>query len=98
MLESLSPRECAELEKAASRGERWPAVIRQVFLDGARLVLGIERAASEERIAAVTGLDRRVVGDAVRAAARWCAEHGLHLLGFPGPEPDGAWRHFMAVG
>jgi len=98
MLESLSPRECAELEAAAARGERWPRVITRLYLDGARIVLGMDSAASEARIAAVAGIERSVVAGEVRRAARWAVEHGLHLLGFPGEDPDEGFLHFMALG
>jgi hypothetical protein len=98
VLESLSPRECAELEAAAARGERWPRVITRLFVDGTRLVLGIDSAVSEARIAAAAGIERSAVAGEVGRAARWAVAHGLHLLGFPGADPDVGLLHFMAVG
>ncbi len=97
MLESLSPRECAELEAAVARGERWPQIIR-LYVDGALLVLGMDHAVSEARIAAGAGIEPAAVAAEIQRAARWSVEHGLHLLGFPGGDPGGGWFHFMAVG
>lgn len=98
MIDHLSPRECAELERAAAAGEPWARALRSVFVRGTRLVLGIDSAASEREIAAAAGVDRAAVAEAIAAAARVCAAHGLHLLGFPGDAPGDGWRHFLAVG
>ena len=98
MIDHLSPREHEEVERAAAADRHWARVLRGVFLDGTRLVLGIDSARSEAQIAAATGLDRSQVPGAVADAARWCAGHGLHLLGFPGESGPDGWRHFMAVG
>jgi len=98
MIDRLSPRERQELERALERGEGWARVISGHFLEGNRLKLGIDQAVSEERIAAVSGLDAVGLREAIVTASRFCAEHGLHLLGFPEAGPEGPWRHFMAVG
>ena len=98
MIDHLSPRECEEIERAAAGGQPWARVLLRVFLDGTRLVLGIDGARSEAEIAAAAGLERARVPEAVGQAARWCAGHGLHLLGFPGESGADGWRHFMAVG
>src|SRR6266705_2896239 len=99
MIDHLSPRERADLDEAERRGLPWPRVIRGGFLRGTRLLLGIDRALTEEEIARAGAIDPGAVRAAIEEAARWCGERGLHLLGFP--EEDGARaarRHFMAVG
>lgn len=99
MLESLSPREIRELKEAAARGDRWARVILSAFDDGeGRLRLGLDRARSDEEIARLAGLDPDRIPGACRRAARWCAEHGLHLMEFPGERHDGSLRYLMAVG
>jgi hypothetical protein len=98
MLDHLSPKECRDLESTLEAGEAWPRVIRDVYLRGSRLVLGIDSARSDSEIAAAAGIDAALVREAIRRAALWCVEHGLHLLGFPSGETPGEWRHFMAVG
>lgn len=98
MIDHLSPREYDEVEQAAAGNEPWARVLRAAFLDGTRLVLGMDAALGEGRIAAAAGLPRGEVSEALGVAARWCTGHGLHLLGFPGDAPGDEWRHFMAVG
>lgn len=97
MIDRLSPRECAELEEADRGGAAWARVLRAAFLDGSRLVLGIDNAPSERRIAEAAGLAIPEVAPALSLAARWCRRRGLLLMAFPGG--DGAdRRHLMAVG
>ncbi len=98
MIEHLSPREREELEHAVDAGLAWPRVLRSSFLDGPRLVLGIDHARSEAEIAAASRIDRPEVRAEIAAAALWCVEHGLHLLGYPAEDEAGEWRHFLAVG
>jgi hypothetical protein len=98
MIDHLSPREYEEVERAAAGHQPWARVLRAAFLYGTRLVLGMDAALGEGRIAAAAGLPRDEVRGALAVAARWCAGHGLHLLGFPGELPGDEWRHFMAVG
>jgi hypothetical protein len=99
MIDHLSPRECAELEDAERRGLAWPRVIRGSFLRGTRLLLGIDRARTEEDIARAGAIDAGAMRVAIEEAARWCGLRGLHLLGFPVEDaPHGERRHFMAVG
>jgi len=95
VVEYLSPRESDDLEEARARGLDWARVVR-CFLDGARLLLGWDRALSEDAIARLAGIDRAGVGAAIDEAVRWCVAHRLHLLGWQ--EPDDAWLYFMAVG
>jgi hypothetical protein len=94
VIEFVSPREEADLRRAMAAGEGWARVIGLRFADGARLRLGSDRALAE-----------REVGEPradIEKAARWCAEHGLHLLPYeeegPGGDPIGERRWFMAVG
>jgi hypothetical protein len=98
MLDHLSPRECAELEAAERRGEAWARALRAAFLEGSRLVLGIDHAPSGRRIAAAAGVPAADLPEAMTRAARWCRARGLHLLDFPGDDPEEGRRHLMAVG
>lgn len=111
MIDHLSPREMETLAAAAAAGEMWPRVLRVFFLDGTRLALGWDRAKSEpEMLAALATpgeaaggvIDRTGLRAALERAARFCTEHGLHLLSFegegPGEEPLGERRWFLAVG
>ena len=111
MIDLVSPREEAELNDAVRAGEDWARIIVASFLDGPRLVLGWDAARTEPEIAAAIGIsaaigtdagDRVRLREALRRAARWCAEHGLHLLDFegegPGADTIGPRRYFMAVG
>ncbi|MBI4168442.1 MAG: hypothetical protein HY510_00740 [Acidobacteria bacterium] len=98
MIEYLSPREQRDLLRAAGEGEPWARVIRDNFLDGARVILGIESARSERAIAAAAGIDPDGARAAIAGAARWCGGRRLHLLGFAGERPAEEWRHFLAVG
>lgn len=94
MIEFLSPREEADLRRALAGGEGWARVIALRFADGARLRLGSDRSLSEREVGEPRALIDR--------AARWCAEHGLHLMAYdeegPGADPIGERRYFMAVG
>lgn len=98
MFDHLSPRECAELEAAAAGGQAWARVLRAGFLEGARLVLGIDRAPSTRRIAETAGLSMEATVVALREAARWCRVRGLLLMNFPEETADDGGRHLMAVG
>src|SRR5437899_5648848 len=113
MIDHLSPRECQDLETGIGRGEAWPRIIRDCFLQGSRLLLGIDRSRSESEIAEAAAIGTDAVRGAIHEAGLWCVAHGLHLLGFPpddseiggaGPDgpragaPSGAWRYFMAGG
>jgi len=103
VIDLVSPREEAELNDSVRAGEDWARVITAAFLDGTRLVLGWDAARTEPEIAAAIGAaDRDRLRAALRRAARWCAEHGLHLLDFegegPGADTIGPRRYFMAVG
>ena len=98
VLDYLSPREYEDLVRAGRDGEPWARLLLEEFLDGTRLVLGIDSAVPEERLAAAARLPRAETRAAIAQAARWCLERGLHLLGFPGDDPAEGWRHFMAVG
>lgn len=95
MLDYLSPRECADMEAEATKGAAWPRVMA-CFLDGTRLLLGWDRARSEEEIAGLAGIPPAAARGAIEEASRWCVAHKLHLLGWQ--EEDGSRRHFMAVG
>ena len=116
VIDHLSPREMQTLDDAVASGEAWPRVLRDFFLDGTRLVLGWDHAKSEpEMLAALAAgrgdamekapagpIDRSALRAALDRAARFCTEHGLHLLSFegegPGEEPLGERRWFLAVG
>ncbi len=98
MIDHLSPRELQSLERTLARGEAWPRVILECFVDGGRLRLGIDRARLESEIAAAVRLEPAVARAAIAEAARFCEAHGLHLLGFPADDAGRDWRHFMAVG
>lgn len=113
MIDHLSPRECRDLEAGIGRGEAWPRILRDCFIQGSRLLLGIDRSRSEDEIAEAAAIGRDEVRGAIKEAGLWCIAHGLHLLGFPpedaergaagpdGPQggaPSGVWRYFMAVG
>ncbi len=98
MIDRLSPRERADLDLALGRGEGWARVIREHFLYGSRLRLGIDEAVSDHRIAMTCGLDPARLREAIAAAGRFCAQRGLHLLGYPEAGPEGPWQRFMAVG
>jgi len=98
VIDQLSSRECAELEDAGRRGADWARALRGAFLEGARLVLGIDRAPSERRVAEAAGLPPGAVGAAMREAARWCRRRGLLLMEFPGGRPEEGRRWLMAVG
>ena len=95
MIEFLSPRELDDVVRAEAGGRGWARVIR-VFLDGPRLLLGWDRARSDEEIARLAGLEDSEARAAIEEALRWSVEHRLHLLGWQ--EPDNTWRFFMAVG
>jgi hypothetical protein len=113
VIDHLSPREIEDLDTAMAGGESWPHVVL-AFVHGTRLALGWDRALPEAAIARLlaaagaTIAGTSTVGaapsaqDACRRAARWCAEHGLHLLPFegsgPGEDPVGERVWFMAVG
>jgi hypothetical protein len=98
MIDHLSPRECEELERAERSGLDWPRVIRSGFLDGTRLLLGSDRARTEREIEVAAGIEPDSVRRAIEEAARWCGEHGLHLLGYTTEGGGDGWRHFLAVG
>ena len=99
MLESLSPREIRELNEAAARGDAWALVIRHAFDEGnGRLRLGLDRARDSDEIARLAGIRPDDVGAACERAARWCVEHGLHLMDFPDEGPGAELRYLMAVG
>ena len=98
MIDHLSPRECEELDRAERRGLDWPRVIRSGFLDGSRLLLGLDRARSERDIAAAAAISAVKVREAIADAARWCQEHRLHLLGYAPEGQEDEWRHLLAVG
>jgi hypothetical protein len=108
VIDLVSPIEEAELNDAVRAGQDWARVLTAAFLDGTRLVLGWDAARTEPEIAAAIGIggpgdDQRArLREALQRAARWCAEHGLHLLDFegegPGADTIGARRYFMAVG
>jgi len=95
VLDHLSPREEDEVGRAEEQGRGWARVIR-LFLDGSRLLLGWDRARSDDEIARLARLDAGAARAAIEEAVRWSVEHRLHLLGWQ--EPDGGWRYFMAVG
>ena len=101
MIEYLSPREVDELLAVLRAGEAWPRLILEEFSDGARLRLGWDEAKGERALAGIVA-DRAVLRAALERAARWCADHGLHLLSFEETEirddaaADRLW--FMAVG
>ena len=95
MIDYLSPREQEDLDGAARAGAAWARVVR-CFLDGARLLLGWDRAHSEDEIARLAGIDRARVRAAIDEAVRWCVAHRLHLLGWQ--ESADVWLYFMAVG
>src|SRR5260221_12987986 len=96
MIDRLSPRERQELERALERGEGWARVISGHFLEGNRLKLGIDQAVSEERIAAVSGLDAVGLREAIVTASRFRAGQRLHLLRFPEAGHGGACGRFSA--
>ena len=98
MLDTLSPRERRELAEAERRGEAWARVLARVFLEGPRLRLGIDRAPSEAEVAVAAGLDRTPARRALRDAAAWCHERGLHLMEFGETDGAGGRRWLMAVG
>ncbi|MFQ5878168.1 MAG: hypothetical protein ACE5JH_10855 [Acidobacteriota bacterium] len=98
MIECLSPRELEELERACGEGRAWARVIRDAFLEGTRLRLGLERARTEGSIAEVSGIDPEAVRPAVLEAARWCDGRGLHLMGFPAGGTGEEWQYLLAVG
>lgn len=98
MIDHLSPRECDELERILRSGLDWPRVIRSCYLDGTRLRLGSDLARSEKEIAAAAGIDPKAVRRVIADAARFCQEHGLHLLGYDAGDRAGGWHHFLAVG
>lgn len=89
-----------ELGTAAAGGAGWPVVVG-LFADGVRLRLGWDRGVAESAIAARFG-GAAAARAACDEAARWCAEHGLHLMSFAGPgpgeDPVGETLWFMAVG
>jgi hypothetical protein len=95
VIEYLSPRECADMEAAAAKGALWPRVMA-CFLDDARLLLGWDRARSEDEIARLAGIAPASVRESIDEASRWCVARKLHLLGWQ--EEDGSQLHFMAVG
>ena len=98
MLGHLSPREREDLRRAWAQGSAWARVIRDAFLDGTRLRIGLARARGIGEIAAATGLAPDAVPAAAGEAARWLHARGLHLMDFQPQEP-GADRHYLlAVG
>jgi|SRR5262245_29066722 len=100
VIDLLSPRELEEMETAAAGGALWPRVV-DLFADGVRLRLGWDRGVAEDAIEARLG-GAAAARAACGEAARWCAEHGLHLMSFagsgPGEDPVGETLWFMAVG
>jgi len=98
MIDRLSPREIRSLEQSLARGDAWPRVILGCFVEGERLLLGIDRARTESEIAAAARLEPAAARAVIAEAARFCEAHGLHLLGFPEDDAGREWRHFMAVG
>jgi hypothetical protein len=101
MIDCLSPREEAELRAAIGAGELWPRLVLEAFADGWRLRLGWDSALDERDLAARLGPGADVEAS-LRAAVRWCAARGLHLLSYeadgPGEDPMTGRRWFMAVG
>jgi transcriptional regulator with AAA-type ATPase domain len=102
MIEYLSPREVEELSALLEAGDAWPRLILEVFADSsARLRLGWDEARAESALAGIVA-EGSALRAALERAARWCAEHGLHLLSFEetGPVENVAAerRWFMAVG
>jgi hypothetical protein len=101
MIEYLSPREVEELTALQEAGEAWPRLMLEVFSEAARLRLGWNEARGESALARIVA-QRRALRAALERAARWCTEHGLHLLSFEetelaeGVASDRLW--FMAVG
>ena len=87
MLEHLSPREREDLRQACARGCDWARVIRDAFLDGTRLRIGLDRARRAGEIAAAAG-----------EAARWLHARGLHLMDFRPGEPGAGLCYLLAVG
>jgi hypothetical protein len=101
VIDLLSPREMEELERAAAGGAHWPRVIG-LFAEGARLRLGWDLGVPQGVIACRLGVAAGATRAACGEAARWCADHGLHLMSFagsgPGEDPVGETLWFMAVG
>jgi hypothetical protein len=101
MIEYLSPREVEELTALLEAGEAWPRLLLEVFSEAARLRLGWNEAKGESALAGIAA-GRGALRAALERAARWCSEHGIHLLSYEetelaeGVTPDRLW--FMAVG
>lgn len=101
MIEYLSPREVEELTALQEAGESWPRLLLDVFSESARLRLGWNERKGESALAGIAA-DRGALRAALERAARWCTEHGIHLLSYEetdpaeGVAPERVW--FMAVG
>jgi hypothetical protein len=101
MIEYLSPREVEELTALLEAGEAWPRLLLEVFSEAARLRLGWNEARGESALLGIVA-ERGALRAALERAARWCSEHGIHLLSYEetelaeGVTPDRLW--FMAVG
>jgi len=101
MIEFLSPREVEELKTLQEAGESWPRLMLEVFSEAARLRLGWDEARGESALLGIVA-EHGALRAALERAARWCTEHGLHLLSFeeiePGEDAAAERRWFMAVG
>lgn len=101
MIEYLSPREVEELTALRDAGEAWPRLLLEIFSEAARLRLGWNERKGESALAGIAA-DRGALRAALERAARWCTEHGIHLLSYEETEPaagiaqERVW--FMAVG
>jgi hypothetical protein len=101
MIEYLSPREVEELTALLEAGEAWPRLLLEVFSEAARLRLGWNEARGESALLGIVA-ERGALRAALERAARWCTEHGIHLLSYEETEPaegvaqERVW--FMAVG
>lgn len=101
MIEYLSPREVEELTALQEAGEAWPRLLLEIFSEAALLRLGWNERKGESALAGITA-DRGALRAALERAARWCTEHGIHLLSYEETEPaagvaaERVW--FMAVG
>jgi len=98
MLEHLSPRETEVLRQACDRGNAWARVIRDAFLDGTRLRIGLDRVRRAGEIATAAGIPPEAVPAAAAEAARWLHARGLHLMDFRPDEPGAELHYLLAVG